>query len=77
MARLYLHPDYPASPQGILLKLENTLIIGVITACRLDAIDEIKQQRVFEREDDFKEETLRKIKQLEGTGSQMLISTQQ
>ena len=77
LAQLHLHPNYPASPQDILLKLENAPIIGVTTACRLDAIDEIKQQRVFEREDDFKEETLRKIKQLEGTGSHMLISTQQ
>ena len=29
LAHHYLHPDYPASPQDILSKLENTPIIGV------------------------------------------------
>jgi hypothetical protein len=67
LSRLYLHPEFPASPQDILLKLESTPIVGVTTACRLEAIDGIKQQRVFEREDDYKEAVLRKIKQLEGT----------
>ena len=67
LARHYLHPDFPSSPQDILLKLENTPIVGVTTACRLEAIGNIKQQRVFEFEDDLKEETLRRIKALEGT----------
>ena len=35
--------------------------------CQLDAIDELKQHQVFEREDDFKKETFVKIKQVEGT----------
>jgi hypothetical protein len=67
LARLYLHPDFPASPQDILLKLENTPIMGVTAACRAQAIDIIKQQRVFEWEDDMKEETLWRIQAMEGT----------
>ena len=35
--------------------------------CQLDAIDELKQHQVFEREHDFKKETFVKIKQVEGT----------
>jgi hypothetical protein len=62
-----LHPDYPSSPQDIVQKLKATSIHGVTTACRLQAVEMIRDQRVFEGEDDMKQEALAKIKQLEGT----------
>jgi hypothetical protein len=67
MARHYLHPDCPSSPQDIIYKLETTPIIGVTTAFRLQAVEIIKQKRVFEAEDDMKHEALMKLKQYEGT----------
>ncbi|KAF8573952.1 hypothetical protein K439DRAFT_891785 [Ramaria rubella] len=67
LARHYLHPDFPASPQDIISKLENTPIIGVTTACRLQAVEIIKQQRVFEVEDDMKQAALVRLKEYEGT----------
>jgi hypothetical protein len=67
LAQHYLHPDFPASPQDIVTKLETTLIMGVTTACWLQAVEIIKEQRVFELENDWKAEALRKIKEYEGT----------
>jgi len=67
LARHYLHPDFPASPQDIISKLENTPIVGVTTACRLQAVEIIKQRRVFEAEDDMKQEALDKLREFEGT----------
>jgi hypothetical protein len=54
-------------PQDIIYKLETTPIIGVTTACHLQAVEIIKQKRVFEAEDDMKHEVLLKLKQYEGT----------
>jgi hypothetical protein len=48
-------------------KLETTPIIGVTTACRLQAVEVIKQQRVFQIKDDMKQEALKKLKEYEGT----------
>ena len=67
LARHYLHPDFPASPQEILSKLETTPIIGVTTACRLQAVEIIRQRRVFEAEDDMKDAALARLKEYEGT----------
>ena len=67
LARHYLHPDYPSSPQEIIQKLENTPIIGVTTACRLHAVQIIKDQRVFKAEDDIQKEALHMINQFERT----------
>jgi len=63
----YLHPDFPASPQDIISKLENTPIVGVTMACRLQAVEIIKQRWVFEAEDDMKQEALDKLREFEGT----------
>ncbi|KAF8574271.1 hypothetical protein K439DRAFT_1550709 [Ramaria rubella] len=57
----------PASPQDIISKLENTPIIGVTTACQLQAIEIIKQQHIFEVEDDMKQAALVRLKEYEGT----------
>jgi hypothetical protein len=67
LARHYLHPDFPASPQDIISKLETTPIMGVTTACRLQAVEVIKEQWVFELENDWKAKALKKIKEYEGT----------
>jgi hypothetical protein len=67
LARHYLHLDFPCSPQDILLKLEKTPVMGVTTECRLHVIELIKQQRVFEVEDDLKAEALSKVMALKGT----------
>ncbi|KAF8532345.1 hypothetical protein JB92DRAFT_2841981 [Gautieria morchelliformis] len=50
----YLHPDFPCSPQAILLKLEQTPVLGVTTECWMQAVKTIKEQRIFEVEDDLK-----------------------
>lgn len=68
LARHYLHPDCPASPREAISKLETTPIVGVTTACRLAAVEIIKEQRVFEREDDILENALKVLKNYEGTG---------
>ena len=67
LARHYLHPDFPLSPQDMLLKLEKSSVQGVTTACQLEVLRVIKEQRVFEVEDDLKEEALKKIRAYEGT----------
>ena len=43
-------------------KLESNPIIGVTEACQLNAIESIKDQRVFEREDDIIENALNALK---------------
>ena len=53
LARHYLHPDFPTSPQQTIQKLESNPIIGVMEACQLNAIKVIKEQKVFECEDDI------------------------
>ena len=67
LARHYLHPDFPSSPQDIISKLETTPILGVTTVCQLQAVEIIKQKRVFEAEDDMKHAAIQKLKQMEGT----------
>ncbi|KAF8590166.1 hypothetical protein K439DRAFT_1612166 [Ramaria rubella] len=67
LARHYLHPDFLASPQDIISKLESAPIIGVTTACRLQAVEIIKQQRVFEAEDDMRQAALVRLKEYKGT----------
>jgi hypothetical protein len=67
LARHYLHPDFPSTPREAISKLENTPIVGVTTACRLQAVRLIKDQRVFEMEDDIVENALKMLKSYEGT----------
>ncbi|KAF8590165.1 hypothetical protein K439DRAFT_1612165 [Ramaria rubella] len=67
LARHYLHLDFPASPQEIISKPDNTPIIGVTTACWLQAVEIIKQQHIFEVEDDMKQVALVRLKEYEGT----------
>ncbi|KAF8575070.1 hypothetical protein K439DRAFT_1623865 [Ramaria rubella] len=67
LAQHYLHPNFPVSPQDIISKLENTPIIGVTIACRLQAVEIIKQQCIFEVEDDMKQVALARLKEYEGT----------
>ena len=62
LARHYLHPDLPTSPLETMEKLESNPIIGVTEACQLNAIETIKEQRVFEREDDIIEKALIALK---------------
>ena len=62
LARHYLHPDLPTSPQETIEKLESNPIIGVMEACRLNSIKAIKQQKVFEHEDDIMEKALIALK---------------
>jgi hypothetical protein len=66
LAHHYLHPDCPASPREAISKLESTPIVGVTTTCRLAAVEIIKEQRVFEREDDMLENALKALKSYEG-----------
>ena len=51
----------------MLLKLEKSSVQGITTACQLEVLRVIKEQRVFEVEDDLKEEALKKIRAYEGT----------
>jgi hypothetical protein len=67
LARLYLHPESPPSPEEIIMVLENTPVGGVTPACRRLVVELIKERRVFERENDMKEEALKRIRELEGT----------
>ena len=53
LARHYLHPDFPTSPQETIRKLKSNLIIGVTEVCWLNAIKSIKDQQIFEREDNI------------------------
>jgi hypothetical protein len=62
----YLHPNFPCSPQDILLKLEKTPVMGVTTECWLRGIETIKAQWLFELENDMKMEALMKLQTFEG-----------
>ena len=75
LARHYLHPDFPTSPHETLEKLESHPIIGVTEACCLNAVESIKEQKVFERENDMIEKALSLLKAYEGlrTVSQIQI----
>ena len=42
------HPDFPLSPGKATAKLESTTIAGVTLACRLQAVEIMKQQGVLE-----------------------------
>ena len=44
LARHYLHPDFPLSPDDMLSKLENASVVGVTNACRLHAVNILKEQ---------------------------------
>jgi hypothetical protein len=67
LARHYLHPEHPSSPTEMIAKLEKTPLTGVTTACRLKAVQVIKEQRVFEAEDDMRAEAFRRLREYEGT----------
>ena len=66
LAHHYLHPDFPTSPQETLEKLESNPIIGVTEACRLNAVDSIKEQKVFECKHDMVDKALNTLKAYEG-----------
>ncbi|KAF8492476.1 hypothetical protein JB92DRAFT_1235343 [Gautieria morchelliformis] len=63
----YLHPDFPCSLQAIFLKLEQTPVLGVTPECWMQAVETIKEQRIFEVEDDLKAKVFNKLKAFEGT----------
>jgi len=69
LAHHYLHPDFPPSIKDMLVKLENSPVRGVTTACRLQVIDVIREWRVFEMEDDIKEDALKKVRDHKGLRS--------
>ena len=66
LAQHFLHPDFPTSPHETLEKLESHPIIGVTEACRLNAVEIIKEQKVFEREADMVDKALNLLKAYEG-----------
>ncbi|KAF8503159.1 hypothetical protein JB92DRAFT_2833418 [Gautieria morchelliformis] len=66
-ARHYLHPDHPCTPLEALAKFESTNIVGVTTACRLQAMEFIRDHGVFDREYGILEEGLKLLKKFEGT----------
>jgi hypothetical protein len=66
LARHYLHPDFPTTPRETIQKLETTPIVGVTNACRLQAVEHIREQRVFEREDEIMDKALHALKGYEG-----------
>ena len=67
LARHYLHPDFPTHPQETLEKLESNPIIGVTEACWLHVDESIKEQKVFEHEDDIVDDALNRLKTFEGS----------
>ncbi|KAF8505010.1 hypothetical protein JB92DRAFT_3204705 [Gautieria morchelliformis] len=66
-ARHYLHPDLPCTPLEALTKFTSTNIVGVTTACRLQAVEFIRDHGVFDREYGILEEGLKLLKKFEGT----------
>ncbi|KAF8514658.1 hypothetical protein JB92DRAFT_2811277 [Gautieria morchelliformis] len=66
-ARHYLHPDHPCTPLEALAKFESANIAGVTTACRLQAVEFIRDHGVFDREYGILEEGLKLLKKFEGT----------
>ncbi|KAF8515176.1 hypothetical protein JB92DRAFT_3115060 [Gautieria morchelliformis] len=66
-ARHYLHPDHPCTPLEALVKFESANIAGVTTACRLQAVEFIRDDGVFDREYGILEEGLKFLKKFEGT----------
>ena len=67
LARHYLHPDFPLSPQDMLLKLEKSSVQGVTTACQHASSRYSMLLRNSGVEDDLKEEALKKIRAYERT----------
>jgi hypothetical protein len=51
----------------MIAKLEKTPLTGVTTACRLKAVQVIKEQQVYEAEDDMRAEAFRRLREYEGT----------
>ncbi|KAF8531517.1 hypothetical protein JB92DRAFT_3105062 [Gautieria morchelliformis] len=66
-ARHYLHPDHPCTPLEALAKFESANIAGVTAACRLQAVEFIRDHGVFDREYGILEEGLKLLKKFEGT----------
>ncbi|KAF8512633.1 hypothetical protein JB92DRAFT_2927402 [Gautieria morchelliformis] len=66
-ARHYLHPDHPCTPLEALAKFKSANIAGVTTACRLQAVEFIRDHGVFDREYGILEEGLKLLKKFEGT----------
>ena len=54
------------SPHKTLEKLESNQIIGVTEACWLNVVESIKEQKVFEHEDDMVDKALNLLKAYEG-----------
>ncbi|KAF8511391.1 hypothetical protein JB92DRAFT_3118133 [Gautieria morchelliformis] len=69
----YLHPDHPCTPLEALAKFESANIAGVTTACRLQAVEFIRDHGVFDREYGILEEGLKLLKKFEGTVSLLLF----